>query len=186
VASLTLVTAHEDGLRCFQRASLHFARTDEPGGPPWTEAQLDRMAFDPDEVTRLVGLVPTGAYRRGDPHPHFAAGRRFSAWTYELPPAQTYVTEEAVSALLDVIEPFADGLARACTMLGLVAGVSVVIEMHGRRDGDGIQLSTAAVSYSAATVRRLARLGLSVAHDQYVLIDEPHAPSASTAPEPSA
>jgi phosphatidylserine synthase len=66
-------------------------------------------------------------------------------------------------------------------MLGLDAGVSVVIEMHGRHDHGEIRLSTAAVIYSAATVQRLARLDLSVDHDQYVVIDGLPGPT-TTAP----
>jgi hypothetical protein len=66
------------------------------------------MTFNPDEVTALIWLTPTKAWRRGDPSAR-AGGppRRFSGWQYELPEASTFDTEEIVAALLDAIEPYA-------------------------------------------------------------------------------
>jgi hypothetical protein len=130
------------------------------------------MAFDPGEVTGLVGLEPTAAWQRGDPHPCRPGLRRFSSWMYELPQVRTYVTEDVVTMLLDAVEPHAAGLAEACRTLGVRAGIMVVIEMRSRRDEDGdVTVSTPAVGYSAGTIRRLGRLDLEVHHDQYVLLD---------------
>ena len=83
---------------------------------------------------------------------------------------RTYDTEEVVIALLDAIEPHAAGIVDACGILGMRAGIMVVIEMSGDRDtldGD-IDVSTAAIRYSSRTLHRLARLDLSIDHDQYV------------------
>jgi hypothetical protein len=70
------------------------------------------------------------------------------------------------------LPPAAYRIAEACTTLGMRAGVMVVIEMSGDRDTDhgGLQVSTAAITYTAGTVRRPARLGLSVNHDQYLVL----------------
>ncbi|MEU8659266.1 DUF4279 domain-containing protein [Actinoplanes philippinensis] len=100
--------------------------------------------------------------------------QRFSNWTYELPEVRTYFTEEVVTRLLDEIEPHAGGIVEACTSLGLRAGINVVITMSGVRDaGDGdVTVSTAAVTYTSETLKRLARLNVSVDHDQYVVLHQ--------------
>jgi hypothetical protein len=158
--------------RCTQRAYLYLERDVVTGDPPYTSDELALMAFEPDEVTRLAGLRPTATWRRGDPHPRFRTPRRFSGWHYELPARETYVTENVVSELLDAVEPYAAGITAAREGLGLRAGVMIVIEMQGDRDEDGdVSVSTAAITYSAATIRRVAALDLSLHHDQYVLVD---------------
>ncbi|AGZ38507.1 DUF4279 domain-containing protein [Actinoplanes friuliensis] len=157
---------------CTQRAYLYLERDVATDGPPYNPAELDLMAFEPDEVTRLLGLDPTATWRRGDPHPQFPAPRRFSGWNYEQPARVTYATEDVVTAMLDAVEPHAEGLVNACKTLGMRAAIMVVIEMQGSRQNDGdISISTPAITYSAATLRRAAALDLALNHDQYVLID---------------
>ncbi|MBB4767062.1 DUF4279 domain-containing protein [Amorphoplanes digitatis] len=159
-------------VRCTQRAYLYLERDVATGDPPYTADELELMAFEPDEVTRLAGLRPTATWRRGDPHPRFRTPRRFSGWHYELPARETHVTEHVLSDLLDAVEPYAEGLAAARDGLGLRAGIMILIEMQGDRDEDGdVSVSTASIAYSAATLHRLAALDLSLEHDQYVLVD---------------
>ncbi|OHV63654.1 DUF4279 domain-containing protein [Pseudofrankia sp. BMG5.36] len=152
---------------CTQRAYLYLNRSHNFGEPPYSDSDLVEMAFDPDEVTSLVGLTPTTAWRCGDPSAR-ADGppRRFSCWDYELPEVSTFDTEEVVAALLDAIEPHAAGLTRACGTLGMRAAVMVVIWMHGARNecGDAF-VSTPTLSYSEQTMRRLAQLHLALHHD---------------------
>ena len=153
---------------CVQRAYLYLARDVEVGEPPYGADQLQLMEFEPEAVTRAVGLPPTRSWRRGDPHPRRSEPRRFSNWEYALPEVRTYDTEEVVIALLDAIEPHAAGIVDACGILGMRAGIMVVIEMSGDRDtldGD-IDVSTAAIRYSSRTLHRLARLDLSIGLDQ--------------------
>ncbi|MBM2615910.1 DUF4279 domain-containing protein [Actinoplanes sp. LDG1-06] len=152
--------ADDEHAHCTQRAYLYLARDVETGPPPYSADELRLMSFDPDEVTRLVGLRPTRAGQRGL--------WRFSDWKYELAEVMTYETEEVVTSLLDAIEPYAGGIAEACATLGMRAGINVVIEMHGDRNG----LSTAAITYSAHTLKRLARLDVTVDHDQYVYLPD--------------
>ncbi|WP_327011520.1 DUF4279 domain-containing protein [Dactylosporangium sp. NBC_01737] len=129
----------------------------------------DVRDLDPAEVTRLVGLPPTSQHRKGDRYgPHQRAWRR-SGWKVEVPERDEYDTEVVLVELLDIIESRADGLARACQVLGLQAGINVVIEMHPVQGPDGEELvTTPALSLSAATVRRLAKLDLWLDCDQYV------------------
>ena len=148
---------------CVQRAYLYLG-----------EAEKGSATFDPDDVTRLVGLEPTETWRRGDRHPRMPRRRQSSRWKHEPARQSTFFTEEVVTALLDVIEPCAAGIAEARETLHLRAGINVVIEMRGVRDPDdgGVILSTAAITYSAQTVRRLAQLDLYIDHDQYVFLPD--------------
>lgn len=152
---------------CVQRAYLYLQRDVDAD-------QRQLMAFDPNEVTRLVGLRPTEAWRRGDPSSHPSGPRRFSSWKYELPEVRTYLTEEVVTPLLDAIEPHAAGIADACRTPGMKAGVTVVIKMSGDRNtvnGD-LHVSTAAITYPAQSLQRIFRLGLSIDHDKYVFLPD--------------
>jgi hypothetical protein len=153
---------------------LYLARDVDSNGPPYSDDELDLMAFDPGAVTRLVGLQPTDSWRRGDPRPGRTEPRRFSNWQYELAKVRTFYTEDVVIQLLDAIEPHAAGIAEACAAFGLRAGIQVVIEMSGDRDTEdgNLHVSTAAITYSAETVKRLARLNASVDHDQYVYLPD--------------
>lgn len=99
--------------------------------------------------------------------------RRFSGWKYELPEVETFITEDVVIRLLEAIDPYAEGIAAACSTLGMTAGVMVVISTAGECGDDGVVVSTPAIGYTVQTVRRLARLGLAVHHDQYLLLPEP-------------
>jgi hypothetical protein len=156
----------DEARACTQRAYLYLARDIDAAGPPYADSDAERMAFDPDEITALVGLRPTEAWRRGDPSPWTAERpRRFSGWKYELPEVATFDTEAVVTGLLDAIEPYATGIARACDTLGMTAGVTVVIWMRADSVGD---LSTPSIGYRAETVQRLANLRLALDHDQYV------------------
>ena len=169
---LTLSDLTDARAGCEQRAYLWLERAGDVGEPPYSGEQLGRMAFDPGRVTELVGLAPTDSARRGDPRrrPN-APAARFSRWEYSLPVRETSVTEDVVTALLDAVEPHADGIATACRELGLQAGIMVVITLKGYRDADGeIVLTTAATGSSSPIIQRLARLGLSLEHDQYVHI----------------
>ncbi|WP_344615747.1 DUF4279 domain-containing protein [Dactylosporangium salmoneum] len=162
--------------RCVQRAYLYLERNVDVTGPPFTSGDLALMSFDPDEVTRLVGLQPTTTWRSGGPHPVSGTSRprRFSSWKYEQPEAHNYITEDIVVPLLDAIEPYTDGIHTACRTMGMRAGIMVVVTMHGDRDTvDGEpHVSTAAITYTSETLRRLVELDLSLAHDQYVLLPD--------------
>jgi hypothetical protein len=164
----------ERSIDCTQRAYFYLARDVDAGGPPYSADELEQMAFDPDEVTRMVGLRPTTARRRGDDHPGRPEPYRFSSWQYELAPVRTYCTEDVVTRLLDAIEPHSAAVAEASAALGLRAGIQVVIKMSGDRDTEdgSVHVSTAAITYSAATVKRLARLNASVDHDQYIFLPD--------------
>lgn len=159
---------------CVQRAYLHLVRDVEVTGPPFTSSDVALMTFDPDEVTRLTGLRPTEAWRSGDPVPGTSRSRRLSTWKYELPEVHSYITEEVVVPLLDAIEPYTESIDTARRTLGMRAGIMVVITMHGDRNTDDGEshVSTAAITYTSQTLQRLAQLGLSLEHDQYVLLPD--------------
>ncbi|MBU2665513.1 DUF4279 domain-containing protein [Actinoplanes bogorensis] len=157
---------------CEQRAYLYVQRDYDPAGsPPYSAADEEQLAFDPQAVTELVGLTPTHAWRRGDvSHGGKRPPKRHSTWSYEPSDyTETFDTESVVTALLDEIEPYGEGLARARTQLGMRAGIMVVIWMRAGRYPDGeITTATVVISYRADTLQRLARLGLALVHDQYL------------------
>ncbi|MFF5219394.1 DUF4279 domain-containing protein [Micromonospora sp. NPDC000442] len=144
-------------IRCVQRAYLKVAPAQDADG----------LDFDPAHVTQLVGLEPTRVHRRGE-----AMGQRIhrsSGWYVDVPQRDEYDTELLLTELLDVIEPHAEGLARARQMLALQAGVNVVIEMHSGQDGAGdVLVTTPALHLTVGTIRRLATLHLWLDCDQYV------------------
>lgn len=110
--------------------------------------------FDPDEVTRLIGLEPTWKRRSGellgaDGRP-IAAG---SSWRIDVAWRDTTHTEALVRELLDIVEPYADGMANARRVLGLSAGIYIFVDIYD-------QLSVPQVQFHVSTLRRLAALEL--------------------------
>jgi hypothetical protein len=148
--------AGERGVRCVQRAYLTFAETDEG------------CDVDPDEITRRAGLEPTRVHRAGEPIGPNGRRRRRNGWYVDVPERDEYDTEVLLCELLDVVEPHAAGIARACRELRLIAGINVVISMHSVRDEDGLLVTTPALSLRADTLRRIADLGCWLDCDQYV------------------
>ncbi|MEU7876179.1 DUF4279 domain-containing protein [Dactylosporangium sp. NPDC049140] len=145
--------------RCVQRAYLTVAFAEDD----------DARDLDPAEVTRLVGLSPTRQHRTGDRYGTHGHLHRRGGWYVDVPERDEYDTEIVLVELLDIIEPNADGLARARQVLGLQAGINVVIKMIPVQGPDGEDLrTTPALSLAAATVRRLADLDLWLDCDQYV------------------
>lgn len=110
--------------------------------------------FDPDDVTRLIGLEPSWKRRRGellgvDGKP-IAAG---SSWRIEVPSRDSTHTEAIVRELLDIVEPHADGMASARRAFGLSAGIFVYANIYD-------QLSMPQVQFHTSTLRRLSALDL--------------------------
>jgi hypothetical protein len=77
-------------------------------------------------------------------------------------------TEVVIRELLDVVEPRAEGLARARQMFGLDAQIVVAVEMHGHSDDGRGDVGTPALSLTAETLHRLAQLDVSLDIDQYI------------------
>lgn len=129
--------------RCIQGGHLRLEA--EPGGDG---------SFDPDEVSRLIGLEPSWMRRsgelRGVDNKPLAAG---SSWRIEVPRRDSTHTEAIVRELLDIVEPHADGMATARRAFGLSAGIYVYVDIYD-------QLSVPQVQFSVGTLRRLAALEL--------------------------
>jgi len=81
--------------------------------------------FDPNEVTRLVGIEPTRAQRKGDPRP------KHSIWKV----STDHVEDEAIdiyemsSTLVARLRPFAERIAEVKQQLGLEAVLEVVLRI---------------------------------------------------------
>jgi hypothetical protein len=117
--------------------------------------------LDPDEVTRLLGLEPDYAHRRGDANLG-KSGRRYAdfpegLWKISSGAGEEATVEEHLLALLERIEPGQAGIAR-CHELGLRADVFVGLFAAGEPGGQGI---------GPETCRRLGELGLRLELDYY-------------------
>lgn len=139
-----------------QRAQLVLQHPVTKAVSSYSDAELDALAFDPDEVTALVGLAPTRIYRWGRPD---RLGRRANAWQYSMPVMGAMITDDVVAALLDRIDPCADGIAAACRAFGLRAGITVLNDSPDRA-------ARALVYYGPTTIQRLARLGVWIEHGE--------------------
>jgi hypothetical protein len=169
--SLPLLTAGPPGASAVPSGSVPFALMDETFAQradlvlqrrvtkdvsSYSDAELDALAFDPDEVTALVGLAPTRVYRWGGPG---GSGRRANAWQYSTPVMDTMITDDVVTALLDRIDPCAEGIAAACRAFGLRPGIRVLNDSPD-------PAARALVYYGPTTIQRLARLDVSIEHGE--------------------
>lgn len=117
--------------------------------------------LDPDEITRLLGVAPTKVCRRGE------------RWRPQLPPARTgmwlltepWASEEPdrlTSRLLDRLPGDPDCWAALRSRFRVAIGYGISLEDWNR-----------GFSLSAATVARLAVLGVEVGFDIYGAGDPP-------------
>jgi hypothetical protein len=117
--------------------------------------------LDPDEVTRLLGIEPEYAHRRGDANAG-KGGRRYAdypegMWKISSAEGEEATVEEHLLALLERIEPGRAGLAR-CQEQGLRTDVFVGYFAQGEPGGFGL---------APETSRRLGELGVRLEVDYY-------------------
>jgi len=61
-------------------------------------------SFDPDEITRRVGISPTDSWRKGDIHPKTGHARNFSRWSLRSRLETTASLETHVRDVLDQLD----------------------------------------------------------------------------------
>ncbi|MEO0557258.1 MAG: DUF4279 domain-containing protein [Bacteroidota bacterium] len=120
---------------------------------------FEGFGSDPTVVTEMVGVEPTLSYGEGEVVQR--AGRDFTAprasWILRSPLEKAAAQEDLIDALLDVLEPHADGVRKATELY--VGGIVV-----GRTSDDhhwGYHLTRRAV-------QRIAALNLAVDTDIYL------------------
>jgi hypothetical protein len=84
--------------------------------------------FDPDDITRRVGLQPTISYRRGDPGP-FEQPRKRDFWGVTVGPQETLDVQALLQVLMDQVHPRLAPIGEVCAELGLTPVVSCTIEL---------------------------------------------------------
>ena len=113
----------------------------------------------PSDVTALLGMEPTAAWRKGDAIAGLRrACRPTSAWRLQNPLPRTASFEDQLQALLEILEPGADQVRAAAERYG--AQISCAAYFASFNPGFGL---------SADHVARVAALGLSMDFDLYCL-----------------
>lgn len=128
----------------------------------------DGPDFDPDEITRRLGLSPSFIARRGEPRKPTGRINEVSTWVWETPERDERDSEVLVLDVLDALEPVATELAaiRAAYDTNLVVGL--VIHMFEQPDSVGRWFPSPALGFDASTISRVAVLGCHLDVDLYV------------------
>lgn len=126
-------------------------------------AELVCNDMDPDEVTRRLGITPDASHRKGDRTPH---GTAWQLDHWELVEKETGIPVQAdyaaaVTRCLDrLLQRIADE-----EVLRQLAQISVSAEISVGVYGNCHEVPN--LSYSAETIRILARIGASLDEDFY-------------------
>lgn len=116
-------------------------------------------AFDPDEVTRLLGMEPTSVAYKGVP-----STRKHSMWTLSGGAVEDDIVDvyELSSSLVAKLAPHADMINHARERFGLESALSVVLTIT-----TDDSKSTPAIGFDRSVVAFLARVGAWVDVDTY-------------------
>lgn len=114
--------------------------------------------FDPDEVTRLVGMAPTSIRRRGNLTP------KHTWWVVSLGKIENDLIDvyEMSSRLVSQLRPYTEQLAAVKRQLDLEAVLEVVLKIT---TDDSI--STPAIGFDTGVISFLNRIGASIDVDTY-------------------
>jgi len=114
--------------------------------------------FDPEEVTRLVGLQPTAARRRGDPTP------KYSYWHFSSGKVVNDIIDvyELANRVVAQVKPHAERIAVAMNQLQLQAVLQVVLWITMDESK-----STPAIGFEPEVIAFLSTLGASIDIDTH-------------------
>lgn len=91
--------------------------------------RLRGTSFDPDEVTRRLGLEPTDSYRAGEPISRRSLGKhREDGWAIQIGPRETLEIAPMLRELRDLVGVEPEKLREVSTDLGLRAVIYIPIE----------------------------------------------------------
>jgi hypothetical protein len=118
-------------------------------------------SFDPEDITRRVGIEPSAAWRKGDLHPRTRMERRFSRWSLESKVPRNEPLEAHIASVLEQLEVNAEAFS---TVAKQYAGcMQLVGYFHERYPG---------LNFDASLIARISRFGLSIDFDFYELRSE--------------
>ena len=113
-------------------------------------------SFDPDEITRRVGISPTESWRKGDLHPKTGRARNFSRWILRSRLQTTASLETHVRDVLDQL----DANPTAFKRLSIEENGTMQLVAFFRNDYPG-------VSFERELIERIAGYSLSMDCDFY-------------------
>ena len=121
--------------------------------------------FDPEEITRRVGVQPSFTCRRGDPVSKRSTMRqKFDGWRFSTGEEDSFDLGARIRGLLDLLHGRAADFSAVCKDLSLDAEIECVVYMYGAQGP--------ALSIDSRTVAEIAEYGASIDIDLYALGDE--------------
>jgi hypothetical protein len=119
---------------------------------------LKGESFDPDEITRLVGIEPTSIVRRGNPRPTYSSWK-LSSGKIENDLIDIY---EMSSAIISRLQPSIEKIITAKQQFKLTAILQVVLRITADNS-----ISTPAIGFDAKVISFLSAVGASIDIDTY-------------------
>ncbi len=120
-------------------------------------------SFDPADITKRVGIVPTEASAQGEPIPHTQMPRECSRWTLQSRLQRSAALELHVSDVLDQLDSNRGGFQK---LSGEFGGVMELVG-YFRAFYPGLY-------FENSMVQRLAEYQLAIDYDFYFLDDAPN------------
>jgi hypothetical protein len=114
--------------------------------------------FDPDEVTKIIGIEPTKTRRKGNPIP------RCTFWEYSTGKIEDEVVDvyEMSSSLVATLVPHADKIIQAKERFGLQAVLEVVLTVTPDESK-----STPTIGFEAEVIAFVHNVGATIDIDTY-------------------
>ena len=95
--------------------------------------KLTGADFDPDEVTRRVGLEPTRTWRAGDIRRPGATAAKISCWSLYTDLEQTWDTDRHIAQVIDLLRPHIQSINAVRKELRLEAEFACVLYIRSKR-----------------------------------------------------
>jgi len=114
--------------------------------------------FEPDEVTKIIGIEPTNTRRKGNPIP------RCTSWEYSTGMIEDEVVDvfEMSSSLIATLAPHAEKIIKAKEMYGLRAVLEVILTVTSDDSK-----STPAIGFESDVITFLHKVGATIDIDTY-------------------
>jgi hypothetical protein len=108
------------------------APDDEEPPTVWVSFDLFGATFDPDAITRDLGIEPTSAHRRGDPIKDGKARWPRDRWRITIGPEQTIEIGRMLDDLLDRLRPAEQRLRVGYEKHGVESMITCTVEPTSR------------------------------------------------------
>lgn len=115
--------------------------------------------FDPNEVTKIIGIKPTKAKQKAEPIP------KISYWNYSLGKIENEIIDvyELSSNLVSTLQPYESKIKKAIKQHNLRAVLEVVIWFSTNEE-----VSTPAIGFDETTIQFLNSIGATIDIDTYL------------------